>query len=82
MCKGPNLKFYASEHHNSQVTGLDPNGGMEPYARDTAESLGLGSFHFVQAYAEEMPFDDDAFDAAICTLVRAGSPSGVWQTLY
>eukprot|EP00803_Ostreobium_quekettii_P006788 evm.model.scf_48.7 EVM.evm.TU.scf_48.7 scf_48:35959-37612(-) len=66
---GPNLKYYSSKDHKAKVTGLDPNNGMGPYARATAESLGLSDFQFVDGYAEEMPFEDGAFDAAVGTLV-------------
>lgn len=43
------------------VTGLDPNPGMLDVARSQSSAV-----TWVQGSAEEMPFDDDDFDAVVC----------------
>ena len=64
-----------SEHVQgcTEVTAVDPNPAMQPYAREVAAQHGLQSFTVVQGAAEELPFDDNSFDRVVCTLVRAHS---------
>ena len=59
-----------------KVTAVDPNSEMEPYARDNAEVHGLQGFNSVQGLAEQLPFEDDTFDRAVCTLVLPSLPEG------
>jgi hypothetical protein len=75
---GPNLAFYsqfassAVQQPGIQITGLDPNTSMQQYAELSAQEAGLqDSFTFVQGSAEQLPFDDASFDAAVLTLVSA-----------
>ncbi len=53
------------------VTAVDPNPAMQPYAREVAMQHGLKRFTMVQGAAEELPFADNTFDRVVCTLVRA-----------
>lgn len=72
---GPNLPYYrqlgssAAQPQGLKVTGLDPNISMQQYAELSAQQAGLQDFAFVQGSAEQMPFDDGSFDAAVLTLV-------------
>ena len=59
-----------------KVTAVDPNSEMEPYARNNAEVYGLQGFNPVQGLAEQLPFEDDTFDRAVCTLVLPSLPEG------
>lgn len=65
---GPNASYYRNTD-NLRVVGLDPNPEMESYAISNAKQFGLGNFSYQKGYAEDMPADNDTFDAAICTLV-------------
>ena len=48
----------------AHVTVLDINGSMLEVGRERAERRGLGgSLDFVEANAEELPFEDESFDA-------------------
>ena len=58
------------------MTAVDPNSEMEPYARDNAEMYGLQGFNPVRGLAEQLPFEDDTFDRAVCTLVLPSLPEG------
>lgn len=53
-----------------QVTAVDPNRSMEPYARENAATHGLQGFEAVEGLAEQLPFSDSTFDRAVCTLVN------------
>ena len=53
-----------------QVTAVDPNRSMEPYARENAATHGLQGFEAVEGLAEQLPFSDSSFDRAVCTLVN------------
>ncbi|MEM0898826.1 MAG: bifunctional demethylmenaquinone methyltransferase/2-methoxy-6-polyprenyl-1,4-benzoquinol methylase UbiE [Pseudomonadota bacterium] len=49
---------------NASVTVLDINGSMLEVGRDRAEKKGIGAnVDFVEANAEELPFEDRTFDA-------------------
>ena len=48
------------------ITGLDRSDAILAIARERAE--GESRIRFVRAEGERLPFDDGAFDAAICTL--------------
>lgn len=52
------------------VTAVDPNKEMWPYAHDSAERHGVRSLILVEGVAEALPFPDQSFDRAVCTLVR------------
>lgn len=56
-----------------KVSAVDPNRSMESYALDNARQFGLQDFESVDGVAEELPFEDDSFDRAVCTLVVAQS---------
>jgi demethylmenaquinone methyltransferase/2-methoxy-6-polyprenyl-1,4-benzoquinol methylase len=47
----------------TQVTVLDINGDMLAVGRERAEKKGLEGLDFVEANAEELPFEDGTFDA-------------------
>ena len=57
-----------------QVTAVDPNRSMEPYARENAAAYGLQGFEAVEGLAEQLPFDNSSFDRAVCTLVSLAQP--------
>ena len=57
------------------VTAVDPNPAMEPYAQEAAKQHGLGSFTMVNGVAEQLPFEADTFDRVVCTLVRRSTAS-------
>jgi SAM-dependent methyltransferase len=52
------------------ITGLDPNWYMHPLAAEACEAAGFSTSNLtlVEGTAEAMPFQDNAFDSAICTL--------------
>lgn len=89
---GPNFAFYAppatspdsssfpsTPSTHLQVTGVDPNEAMRPYAEESAVKHGLKDFRFVQCSGDKLPFDDECFDAAVMTLVlcSVSDPSAV-----
>lgn len=47
-----------------RITGVDPSGKMLAIARDKARRAGLETIEFAPGSAEQLPFDDAAFDAA------------------
>jgi SAM-dependent methyltransferase len=53
-----------------QVTALDPNAAMFPYARDAAAAAGMlaDQLQLVQGKSEAMPFEDGTFDYVISTI--------------
>jgi len=60
------IAFRAVEasRRNAEVTVLDINGSMLDVGRERAEKRGLSdNLTFVEANAEELPFDDGSFDA-------------------
>jgi ubiquinone/menaquinone biosynthesis C-methylase UbiE len=55
-----------------QITGIDPNPAMQPYAVKSAAAAGLpeGALVLRLGSAEALPWPEATFDAAVCTLVR------------
>ena len=55
-----------------QVTGIDTNSAMAPYALEAADAAGLPrrNLTLVDGDAQRLPFPDESFDAVVCTLVR------------
>jgi hypothetical protein len=78
---GPNFRFYPANSSSQQqqqqqqegyvVTGLEPNPAMWQYTQQAAEAAGLSQqqLRLVAADAQQMPFEQDSFDAAVVTLV-------------
>ena len=50
---------------SGSVTYTDPAAGMVKAARDEAGRRGLGNIRFHQGSAEQLPFSDNSFDAAV-----------------
>lgn len=58
------FRLVEASAHAAHVTVLDINGSMLDVGRQRAERLGLAkNVSFVEANAEELPFDDNKFDA-------------------
>jgi demethylmenaquinone methyltransferase/2-methoxy-6-polyprenyl-1,4-benzoquinol methylase len=58
------FRIVEASHRQAHATVLDINGSMLAVGRDRAEKLGLAAnTDFVEANAEELPFEDDTFDA-------------------
>jgi demethylmenaquinone methyltransferase/2-methoxy-6-polyprenyl-1,4-benzoquinol methylase len=58
------FKIVEASHRNAHATVLDINGSMLSVGRDRAEKKGLSeNTDFVEANAEELPFEDGTFDA-------------------
>jgi demethylmenaquinone methyltransferase/2-methoxy-6-polyprenyl-1,4-benzoquinol methylase len=58
------FKIVEASHRHAHATVLDINGSMLGVGRDRAEKKGLGAnSDFVEANAEELPFEDGVFDA-------------------
>lgn len=58
------FRIVESSRGNAQATVLDINGSMLAVGRERAEKRGLaGNIAFVEANAEELPFEDATFDA-------------------
>ena len=58
------FRLVEASRKNAHVTVLDINGSMLDVGRERAEKNGLAPhLDFVEANAEELPFDDNAFDA-------------------
>src|SRR6185312_3756458 len=58
------FKIVEASHRNAHATVLDINGSMLSVGRDRAEKKGLSeNTDFVEANAEELPFEDATFDA-------------------
>jgi len=56
-----------------EVTGLDANVNMEPYASKAAQLSGV-PFRFVLGDAEKLPFPDESFEAVVGTHVMCSVP--------
>ncbi|MFG2092775.1 class I SAM-dependent methyltransferase [Streptomyces sp. NPDC048612] len=67
---GRNLEFYPA---GISLTGLDLSPAMLDQARDRAGTLGL-EVELREAEAHAMPFPDDSFDTAVCTLGLCSVP--------
>jgi demethylmenaquinone methyltransferase/2-methoxy-6-polyprenyl-1,4-benzoquinol methylase len=58
------MRIVEASRRNVHVTVLDINGSMLAVGRDRAEKAGLAAnLDFVEANAEELPFEDSSFDA-------------------
>lgn len=58
------FRLVEASHRNARVTVLDINGSMLEVGRDRAVKKGLSEHvDFVEANAEELPFEDNTFDA-------------------
>jgi demethylmenaquinone methyltransferase/2-methoxy-6-polyprenyl-1,4-benzoquinol methylase len=58
------FRIVEASHRQAHATVLDINGSMLAVGRDRAEKLGLSAnTDFVEANAEELPFEGDTFDA-------------------
>ncbi|PBB19978.1 bifunctional demethylmenaquinone methyltransferase/2-methoxy-6-polyprenyl-1,4-benzoquinol methylase UbiE [Mesorhizobium sp. WSM4313] len=58
------FRIIEASQRQAHATVLDINGSMLAVGRDRAEKLGLAAnTDFVEANAEELPFEDDSFDA-------------------
>lgn len=64
---GPNLPYLPDD---CEVTGLDPNPYMFPFADKRAAGLASRGIRLevVEGAAEAIPFADGSFDAVLCTL--------------
>eukprot|EP00271_Cylindrocystis_brebissonii_P002810 TRINITY_DN13595_c0_g2_i1.p1 TRINITY_DN13595_c0_g2~~TRINITY_DN13595_c0_g2_i1.p1 ORF type:complete len:534 (+),score=31.06 TRINITY_DN13595_c0_g2_i1:316-1917(+) len=63
---GPNFGYYSRP--DLHVTGVDPNGAMEPFARAAAERANL-PFTFLPGVAERLPLANNSADVVVCTLL-------------
>lgn len=76
----PNLPYYTSSSKSSpsqlSVTGLEPNTAMWGYAQEKAAAAGWAQqqLQLVEGDAQQMPFADSSFDAAVMTLVLCSVP--------
>jgi ubiquinone/menaquinone biosynthesis C-methylase UbiE len=64
----PSLTIASVVGEEGSVSYTDPAGGMVKSARAEAERRGLGNIHFHQCPAEQLPFADGSFDAAVSRL--------------
>jgi ubiquinone/menaquinone biosynthesis C-methylase UbiE len=67
---GPNLSFYPRD---VAWLGIEPSPAMLPYARQTAERLGL-TIDLRQGTAEHLDTPDGSMDAVVSTLVLCSVP--------
>jgi len=59
---GPMIELLASEFPGRRYTGLD----LTPRMIEVANAKDIGNARFVVGDAENLPFDDESFDAVIC----------------
>ena len=64
----PSLTIAPIVGESGSVTYTDPAAGMVKAARDEAERRGLRNIRFHQCPAEQLPFSDNSFDAAVSRL--------------
>lgn len=64
----PSLTIAPVVGAGGSVTYTDPAAGMVKSARAEAERKGLGNIQFYQCPAEQLPFTDNSFDAAVSRL--------------
>ncbi|HEY8188528.1 MAG TPA: methyltransferase domain-containing protein [Pyrinomonadaceae bacterium] len=64
----PSLTIAAIVGESGSVTYTDPAAGMVNAARAEAERRGLRNLRFHQCSAEQLPFSDNSFDAAVSRL--------------
>jgi demethylmenaquinone methyltransferase/2-methoxy-6-polyprenyl-1,4-benzoquinol methylase len=71
---GPNFERLAPASPDGGVVGLDHSPGMVRSARDRALDEEFGNVDVVRGDAAALPFPDDTFDAALCTLSLSAIP--------
>jgi ubiquinone/menaquinone biosynthesis C-methylase UbiE len=64
----PSLTIASIVGESGSVTYTDPAAGMVKAARDEAGRRGLNNIRFHQCPAEQLPFSDNSFDAAVSRL--------------
>src|SRR5438309_5253293 len=64
----PSLTISCIVGPTGSVTYTDPVAGMVETAQAEAERLGLTNIHFRQCSADDLPFEDRAFDVAVSRL--------------
>lgn len=64
----PSLTIAPIVGESGSVAYTDPATGMVKAARDEAKRRGLGNIRFHQGPAEQLPFSDNSFDAAVSRL--------------
>jgi SAM-dependent methyltransferase len=64
----PSLTLASVVGESGSVTFTDPSAGMVKSAQDEAGRRGLGNIRFHQTPAEQLPFPDGSFDAAVSRL--------------
>jgi len=64
----PSLTIAQIVGESGSVTYTDPAAGMVKSARAEAVRRGLGNIRFDQCPAQQLPFSDNLFDAAVCRL--------------
>lgn len=64
----PSLSISAIVGKRGRVTYTDPSAGMVKAARDEAERRRLTNIQFHQCPAQQLPFPDNSFDAAVSRL--------------
>lgn len=70
---GKNLAYHRDEH---QVVGIDLSPGMLSRARRRAEQSGA-TVELHEADVQELPFDDESFDAVVASFVFCSVPDPV-----
>lgn len=71
---GPNFERLVPACPDGGVVGLDHSPGMVRAARDRPLDEGFANVDVVRGDAATLPFPDDAFDAALCTLSLSAIP--------
>jgi ubiquinone/menaquinone biosynthesis C-methylase UbiE len=69
---GPNFAHYPEAV--SEVVAIEPEGYLRTKANEAAEGSGR-SIRVVDALADDLPFEDASFDAAVAVLVLCSVPS-------
>ena len=62
-----------------QITGIDPNPAMGPYALEAAQTANLDTtqISLLQGTAEALPVASQSQDCVVCTLVRNIQQKGI-----
>ena len=77
---GANFPYYPAD---SLVVATEPDPFMLKRAKDKLAGLGLSNIQLRDASADNLPFDDAAFDHVVCTLVLCsvpGQPAALAET--
>jgi ubiquinone/menaquinone biosynthesis C-methylase UbiE len=80
----PSLTIASVVGEAGSVTYTDPAAGMVKSARAEAERRGIGNIQFHQCPAQQLPFADDFFDAAVSRMAAMffpDVPAGLRETL-